>query len=105
MKATKTIISLAAGAILLSTLMVEGVDAQGPGGKGNGRGLRLRDGSCITGTTSPKNVPGQGAGQTGGYGNGSGIRPQNGTGFGPGNGAVPCPQNGTGFGGRVQGGR
>jgi hypothetical protein len=103
MKATKIIIALAACAILLSTLMVEGVDAQGRGGRGNGRGLRLRDGSCVNGTILPKNIPGQGAGQTGGYGNGSWIRPQDGTGFGPGDGTMPRPQNGTGFGRGAQG--
>jgi hypothetical protein len=98
MKATMAIIATAVGAMLFLTLLVEGVDAQGRGGRGKGQGLRLRDGSCITGTTTPQNNSGQRSGRTGGYGNGSGISPQDGTGLGPGDGTRPRTLDGTGFG-------
>ena len=58
--------------------------ARGAGRGGNGAGLRLRDGSCLTGAGTSQSPTGQSSGQTNGYGTGSNTRPQDSTGVNPG---------------------
>jgi hypothetical protein len=60
-------LAVVVAAIFLLTFTLSDVYAQAGRG-GNGAGLRLRDGSCVTGTVTPQSAPGQGTAQFRGYG-------------------------------------